>query len=93
MKTFFAKLVGLSTAVINFYLPVLKELLASGMASLLPVALEIVKEQALTGKDSQAKRLDAVFALREAAVARGINASESIIRYTIESAVQKLKTQ
>jgi hypothetical protein len=92
MKTFFAKLIGLSSAVLNFYLPILKELIASGLASLLPLALEIVKEQALSNKPSGEKRLDAVFMLREAAIARGINASESLLRYTVESAVQRLKS-
>jgi len=93
MKTFFAKLVGLSTAVINFYLPILKELIASGMASLLPIALELVSSLAQTDKSSAEKRSEAVGLLREAAIARGITASESLLRYTVESAVQKLKTQ
>ena len=93
MKTFFAKLVGLSTAVINFYLPILKELIASGMASLLPIALELVSSLAQTDKSGAEKRSEAIGLLREAAIARGITASESLLRYTVESAVQKLKTQ
>lgn len=91
MKNLFAKLMGLSGSVFNFYLPILRELLATGIASLLPIALEVVSALAKTDKSGAEKRAEAINALKDAAISRGINASESLIRYTVESAVQRLK--
>jgi hypothetical protein len=91
MKNLLAKFMGITGSLLNFYLPVLRELLATGLASLLPIALEVVAALAKTNKSGAEKRSEAINALRDAAIARGINASESLIRYTVESAVQKLK--
>jgi hypothetical protein len=91
MKNLFAKFMGITGSLLNFYLPILRELLATGLASLLPIALEVVAALAKTDKSGAEKRSEAINALRDAAIARGINASESLIRYTVESAVQKLK--
>lgn len=91
MKTLFAKLSGISTALLNFYLPILKQLFASGLAAMLPIALEIVRSLADTDKTGSQKREAAVKKLTMAASELGINATESLIRLTIESAVQKLK--
>jgi hypothetical protein len=52
MKTLLAKIYGISTALLNFYLPILKQLFASGMASLLPFALEIGSRCAQVGISS-----------------------------------------
>jgi hypothetical protein len=93
MKTLLAKIYGISTALLNFYLPILKQLFASGMASLLPFALEIVRSLAETNKTGAQKREVAVRKLASAASELGISATESIIRLTIESAVQKLKLE
>jgi hypothetical protein len=91
MKKLFAKLLGISNSLLNFYLPIFKELLSSGMAALLPIALEVVSALALTDKTGAEKRSEAINALKDAAIKRGITASESLLRYTVESAVQKLK--
>ena len=91
MKTLLAKLLGLTQAVLAFYLPVLKAIVASGMAALLPVALDIVRSLASADITSGEKRDLALNRLREAAINQGIEASESLLRYTVESAVQKLK--
>lgn len=91
MKTLLAKLTGISTALLNFYLPILKQLLASGMAALLPYAIEIVRGLAETDKTGSQKREAAVKKLTAATQELGISATESLIRLTIESAVQKLK--
>ena len=91
MKNFFAKIMGISSSLLNFYLPIFRELLATGIASLLPIALEVVAALAKTDKTGAEKRAEAINALKDAAIARGINASESLLRYTVESAVQKLK--
>ena len=93
MKSLFAKLIGVSSAVLNFYLPILRRLLASGMASLLPLALDIVRELSTSSISGNEKFSLAVGRLRDVAVARGIDAGESLIRYTIESAVQKMKDE
>lgn len=91
MKKLLAKLMGISSSLLNFYLPIFRELVATGLASLIPVALEVVTALANTDKSGAEKRSEAINALRDAAVQRGINASESLLRYTIEAAVQKLK--
>ena len=84
MKNLIAKLLA-------FYLPILKQLAASGMAALLPVALEIVRSLVDAKIPSNEKFNLAVNRLKESAIQNGIEASESLIRYTVESAVQKLK--
>jgi hypothetical protein len=91
MKNLFARLLGISSSLLNFYLPIFRELLASGLAALLPIALEVVSALALTNKTGAEKRAEAISTLRDAAIQRGITASESLLRYTVESAVQKLK--
>ena len=93
MKSLLAKLLGITTALLNFYLPDFKELLASGVSALLPVALDIVRSLASADVTSTEKRNMAINRLKEAAVQKGIEASESLIRYTVESAVSKLKAE
>lgn len=93
MKSLLAKLTGISTALLNFYLPIFKQLLASGMAALLPIATEIVRSLIDTDKTGAQKREAAVKKLTTAASELGINATESLIRLTVESAVQKLKLE
>ena len=93
MKSILAKLTGLTTAILNFYLPILRQLVASGVASLLPIALEIVRSIADADKTGAQKRDLAVKRLSSAASELGITATESLIRLTVESAVQKLKLE
>jgi hypothetical protein len=91
MKNFLAKLMGLGVSVWNFYAPVLRSLFVSGASALLPVALEVVRSLATTSKSSMQKRESAVIRLKSEAALLGISASESIIRFTIESAVQRMR--
>lgn len=93
MKSLLAKIWGITTSVFNFYLPILKELVASSVAALLPLALEIVQSLADTNKTGAQKREAAVKKLTQVALSNGIHASESLIRFTVESAVQKIKTE
>lgn len=93
MKALLAKLLGISRAVLDFYAPILRQLFVSGTAALLPIALEIVKGLATNGTTGSEKREAAVKKLQEAALEQGINAAESAIRLTIESAVAKLKAE
>lgn len=91
MKSFFAKIWGVTSSVFNFFLPILKEIAASSVAALLPIALEIVESLADTDKTGTQKREAAVKKLTTAAKKQGISASESLIRFAVESAVQRYK--
>ena len=93
MKSFFAKIWGITSNVFNFFLPVLREIATSSMAVLLPIALEIVRSLADTDKTGAEKREAAVKKLAAAAKKQGVSASESLIRFTIESAVQRYKLE
>jgi hypothetical protein len=93
MKNLLAKLLGVPAAIWNFYSPLLRELVVTGVSALLPLALEIVRNLAQTDKSGSQKRNEAIDSLKAAAVRHGISASESLIRFTIESAVQRIKTE
>jgi hypothetical protein len=91
MKTLLLKLTGISSSVWNFYFPLLKALFADATVALLPIALQIVRELAQSSKSGDFKRNMAVQELTKAAKDRGIAAAESLIRFTIESAVQRTR--
>lgn len=91
MKKLLAKLLGVPAFIWNFYGPLLRQLVVSGASALLPIALEIVRSLAQSDKSGTQKRAEAIEALREAAMAQGIKATESVIRFTVESAVQRIK--
>jgi hypothetical protein len=91
VKTFLAKIMGVGSAVWNFYGPILRNLFVTGTSALLPLALDIVRELAATEKSSAEKRDTAIARLKTEATAVGINATESLIRFTIESAVQRIR--
>lgn len=93
MKSLLAKLVGIPSIIWNFYSPILKQLFAENIADLLPLALEVVSSLADANRTGAQKRETAVKKLSTIALKNGIYASESIIRFTIESAVQKLKSE
>jgi hypothetical protein len=93
MKSFLAKLAGIPSLIWNFYAPILKQIIVDGASALLPLALDIVRELADTSKTGAQKREAAVKKLTTAAVRNGIAASESLIRFTVESAVQKIKSE
>lgn len=93
MKNLLAKLLGVPAAIWNFYSPLLRELVVTGVSALLPLALEIVRNLATTDKSGSQKRNEAIDSLKAAAVRHGISASESLIRFTIESAVQRIRTE
>lgn len=91
MKNLLAKLMGIGASVWNFYSPILRSLFTSGASALLPVALDIVRSLADTSKTGEQKRENAVIKLRGQAVMMGIDASEALIRFTVESAVQRMR--
>jgi hypothetical protein len=91
VKTFFLKLMGISSAVWNFYAPLLRSVFVSTASALLPLALDIVRSLVSLDTTGAAKREMAVKRLTDEAVALGIGATESLIRFTVESAVQRVK--
>jgi hypothetical protein len=93
MKTLLAKLLGITTGILAFFLPVLRELLATGIATLLPLALDIVRDLNTQNIPSSAKRAEAIKLLTAAAIRHGLVASESLIRLALETAVTRLKAQ
>jgi hypothetical protein len=93
MKSFFATLLGIPSKIWNFYAPILKELFVDAASNLLPLALDIVRELADTSKTGSQKREAAVKKLTSAAIRNGIDVSESLIRFTVESAVQRTKIE
>jgi len=93
MKSLLAKILGLTTAIWNFYAPLLRQLALNGTGALLPLALDIVRSLAESDQSGAEKREEAVSALKAAAIHQGIAATESLIRWSIESAVQRMKTE
>lgn len=93
MKSFLATILGIPAKIWAFYGPILRELFVDAAASLLPLALDIVRELADSSKTGSQKREAAVKKLTSAALRNGIDASESLIRFTIESAVQRVKLE
>lgn len=91
MKSFFTYLFGVPAKIWNFYAPILRELFVDAASNLLPLALDIVRELADSTKTGSQKREAAVKKLTSAALRNGIDVSESLIRFTIESAVQRAK--
>lgn len=92
MKTLFARILGISSRILNFFIPILKKIVADGLEDLLPIALAIVADLArrdtLSGKE---KFEEAVQKLSSHAQEYGLQASASIINFAVEAAVQKLK--
>lgn len=91
MKTILAKLLGISTALLNFFLPIFKAAIAGSLERLLPIALEIVTELATGSLPSSDKKFVAVERLKQAAIREGITASASILNLAVEAAVSNLK--
>ena len=91
MKNLLAKLLGLPASILSFYAPLFRQLVVTGTSALLPLALEIVSSLAESNKTGAQKRTEAVNSLKKAALAQGITATESLIRFTVESAVQRIK--
>jgi hypothetical protein len=92
MKTLLAKLLGISTELLNFFLPILQSAVAGSLAKLLPLSLNIVAELALNNQLGNAeKRAIALQNLQRAAAVEGIQCSVSVFNLAIEAAVSNLK--
>ena len=93
MKSLIAKFLGITNSIWNFYGPLLRQMVISGTGALLPIALDIVRSLADSNRTGGQKREEAVKTLKVRAVAEGISATESLIRWTIESAVQRIRLE
>ena len=93
MKSLVAKILGITNSIWRFYGPLLRQLVISGTGALLPIALDIVRSLADSDRTSGQKREEAIKTLKSRAVTEGISATESLIRWTIESAVQRMRLE
>ena len=93
MKSLVAKILGITSSIWSFYGPLLRQLVISGTGVLLPIALDIVRSLADSGQSGAEKREEAVKVLKAAAINQGVSATESLIRWTIESAVQRMRLE
>jgi len=93
MKSLVAKILGITNSIWRFYGPLLRQLVISGTGALLPIALDIVRSLADSDRTSGQKREEAIKTLKSRAVVEGISATESLIRWTIESAVQRMRLE
>jgi hypothetical protein len=93
MKKLLTLLFAIPSKVWEFYAPLLRNLAITGAAVLLPPALEIVRALAHTNKTGAQKREEAFRALKSVALKQGVEVTESLLRWTVESAVQHMKTR
>jgi len=94
MKTLLLKLLGISQPLLDFFMPLLTRQIGDSLSRLLPIALEIVAELATKKNLTNAeKRAAAVNRLTSEIKVEGIAATNSLINFAIEAAVQKLKSK
>lgn len=91
MKTLFAKMLGISKQLLEWLLAILSSQAAKSLTVLLPIALAIVTELAMSGLSNKEKQQEAVKKLVEAATREGISAGLSIINLAVEMAVAQMK--
>jgi hypothetical protein len=91
MKTLLARLLGITTSILEFMLPLMRAMLATGLAALLPLALEIVRSLDRKDMSNAQKFNSAVSALRAEAIAQGINAGTNLLENAVNIAVAKLR--
>lgn len=86
-----ARLLGLSKQYIAFLMPVLQDSAARMLASLAPIALEVVRSLAESPQNGAQKREAAFRQVQGLAMAEGIRAGSAAINTAIELAVLNLK--
>jgi len=92
MKTLISKLLGISRSFFDIVLPLITKQVGSSLATLLPIALGIVKELAdNNGLTNSQKREEAFKKLSQAAQKEGMSAANSLLNLSIEMAVTNLK--
>jgi hypothetical protein len=91
MKQLLARILGISTGLLNFFIPIFRAAIAGSLERLLPIALEIVAELATGSLTSSDKKFVAVDRLKQIALKEGITVSSSILNLAVEAAVSNLK--
>lgn len=86
-----ARLLGLSRQYVSFLMPVLQDSAARMLASLAPIALDVVKSLAESPHSGEQKREAAFRQVQGLAMAEGIRAGSAAINTAIELAVLHLK--
>ena len=87
-----AKALGVSKAILSFFIPIFQSSVSVALTQLLPIALKIVTELALSNNLGNAeKRSAAVSQLEKEAILQGITCSVSILNATVENAVLLMK--
>jgi hypothetical protein len=92
MKTLISKLLGVSKSFLDLLWPIITKQVGASLASLLPIAINIVKDLASDKNMSNGeKQQEAVKRLSSAAKNEGLNVAASLLNLTIEMAVTNLK--
>lgn len=92
MKTLLSKILGVSKSFIDFIWPILTKQVGASLATLLPIAIVIVKELAQNNNISNSEKKEQAFQkLSDAAKNEGMNAASSLLNLAIEMAVTNLK--
>lgn len=92
MKTLISKLLGVSKSFLDLLWPIITKQVGASLASLLPIAINIVRDLANDKNMSNGeKQQEAVKRLSDAAKNEGFNAAASLLNLTIEMAVTNLK--
>jgi len=92
MKTLISKLLGVSKSFLDLLWPIITKQVGASLASLLPIAINIVRDLASDKNMSNSeKQQEAVKRLSSAAKNEGYNAAASLLNLTIEMAVTNFK--
>jgi len=87
-----AKVLGVSKTLLDWIIPIVKSQFASSLEKLLPIALVVVAELAVSSLTGSQKKEEAFKRLEEEAKKEGITAGTSILNLVIEMAVAKLRS-
>jgi hypothetical protein len=92
MKAIVSKILGVSKSFIDFIWPLVTKQVAVSLATLLPIAYQIVKELAKNNNlNNSEKRQEAFNQLANETKKRGLQAGDSLLNLAIEMAVNVLK--
>ena len=92
MKTLISKILGVPKTLWTFVWPLVTKQVGLSLTTLLPIALQIVKDLAQNNDIANSeKRQQAFVRLSDAAKNEGMNAASSLLNLAIEMAVTNLK--
>jgi hypothetical protein len=92
MKAIVSKILGVSKSFIDFIWPLVTKQVAVSLATLLPIAYQIVKELAKNNNlNNSEKRQEAFNQLVNETKKQGLQAGDSLLNLAIEMAVNVLK--